>query len=369
MTSLGDSAVVNKLECIDLNAKNFNPPLSGVLNPLASDLDCNGAGGPYSLSNINNLKTDTITFTTINGAPIGSGTLDNPLLFDLNGNGVGGPYSFEGIGVGGCISVTATGAVGCKGIDATSGTYTTNTLTTTGEATNTGTITSTGQIIANNNCLFKNSYIINGNKTIATLNTDKSVNCDNIPSAFLVFPTTTPVKNTFNGLLTIAGDLLDSGKVSDVDLNVTGNITTTGNLLLNAGDPQRAVITCEQLQLPIIDTLGTTGSPLDLSAVEGGNIDLLEGGKGVVYAFSTFGPAYSITFSVVSTITNPLENGSVQVQSQIYNGTGALTPALTSVEIQATTSNKFKVSCFYDGPSQSTNAHRVSVIYTQDRQS
>jgi hypothetical protein len=370
MTSLGKSAIVDKLDCINLNAKNFNPPLTGVLNPLASDLNCNGAGGPYSLNNIKNLKTNNITFTTINGAPIGSGTLDNPLLFDLDGNGAGGPYSFENIGVGECATVTATGGVTCNGLDATSGTYSTTQLTTTDNSIK-GAVTVTGLIKANGPTQFQNGFIVNGDKTLTgsqKLTVTGATECDNYTGS-LLFPTTAsfpPIPVTFGGLLSVGGDVEDSGKITDEDLEVNGDMSAT-NLLMNTNDQQRAILTTPSIELPIINALGTQAVPLDLSSSEGGTLDLGSGGKGVVYAWSgLFGPEYPITFTVQLSQSNPLQKGKVEISSQLYQTAGVLTPALTKYFVKAVTTNTFKVTTFYDAPSSATDTHRITVIYTPD---
>ena len=355
MTSLGKSASVGTITCKTLNAKTLNPPLSGVVNPLNADLSLGG----FDILGCKNMSCSQINFSTINGQPLGSGTLANPLISALDGNGAGGPYSFENIGVGECATLSASGTISCGSIDATSGTFTTTTLTTTNDGEITGATTATGPATTNQNSIVKEvGSTVNGNKIISGIT--KQNRTTTADSLSVVFDSNLS-DLTCSGLLTGSSCALSGG------LDITGSLNRGGVGSVGGNSTTQGTLTAGELQLPIIDSLGTIAAPLDLTGIEGGTLNLGSGGKGVVYAFSTIpSPNYPIIFTVQTTQDNPARVGMFKVQSQLYQvGVGPF-PNLRYFEIDTIGVNTVKISCFYDAPSSATTTHRVSVIYYPD---
>lgn len=357
MTSLGKSAYAGTITIGTLNATTLNPPLAGVLNPLQADLSLGG----NDILDSKNIKCSVLNFTTLNGLPIAAGTLANPLLVALDGNGAGGPYSFEDIGVGGCATLTATGVINCGSADATSGIFTTNTLTTTNDGTITGTTTATGLTTTNTNSIVKEvGSVVNGNRTITG-----ALSAQDITATSVINSGDSALKDlTTTGVLTC--DSLTEGV--GLGMNITGDITLGANALIGGNDPNKGLITAGSLQMPIIDSLGTSAVPLDLTGIAGGTLNLGVGGKGVVYAYTTNpGSTYPIQFFVQTSTTNPLRTGDLIVQSQLYQTDAAPPYAnFVSYEILTTAADTFRITCFYDAPTSATTTHRVSVIYIPD---
>jgi hypothetical protein len=357
MTSLGLSASVKNITIGTLNAKTLNPPLAGVLNPLEADLSIGG----NDILDAKNIKCSQLNFTTINGLPIAAGTLANPLLVALDGNGAGGPYSFENIGVGACATISASGAISCGSADATSGTFTTNTLTTTNNGSITGTTTATGLTTTNTNSIVKEvGSVVNGNRTITGAKTAKDITATSL---------TNNGDSTFKGLTT--SGVLNCDSVAEgagLGMNITGDITLTGNCLMGGNNPNKGLITAGSLQMPIVASLGTSAAPLDLTGIAGGTLNLGTGGKGVVYAYTTNpGSTYPIIFTIQTAVSDPLQKGNLIVESQLYQTDAAPPyPNFVSYQTQTTGPNTFLLNCFYDDPSSSTTTHRVSVIYIPD---
>ena len=352
MTSLGDTAYVGTITIGTLNANTLNPPLAGVLNPLQADLSIGG----NDILDAKNIKCSVLNFTTINGLPIASGTLANPLLAPLDGNGAGGPYSFENIGVGACATLTATNVISCGSADATSGTFTTNTLTTTNNGTITGTTTATGLTTANTNSIVKGS-VVNGNRTITGALSAQAINATSL---------TNSGDSTFEDLTT--SGLLNCDSVAEgggLGMTITGDITLGGNCLIG---PNLGLMTAGSLKMPIIDSLGTSAVPLDLTGIAGGTLNLGIGGKGVVYAYTTNpGSNYPIQFFVQTSTPNPLSTGDLIVESQLYQTDAAPPYAnFVSYDTRTTGPNTFRITCSYDAPTSTTTTHRVSVVYIPD---
>ena len=357
MTSLGNSAYVDTITIGTLNATTLNPPLTGVLNPLQADLSLGG----NDILDAKNIKCSQLNFTTINGQPIAAGTLANPLLAPLDGNGAGGPYSFEDIGVGACATTTASGAISCGSADATSGTFTTNTLTTTNNGTITGTTTATGLTTTNTNSIVKEvGSVVNGNRTITGAKTAQAITATSL---------TNNGDATFEDLTT--SGVLTCNQVAEgvgLGMNITGDITLAGNCLMGGNNPNKGLITAGLLKMPIVDSLGTSAIPLNLTGIAGGTLNLGTGGKGVVYAYTTNpGSTYPIQFSVQISTTDPLQKGDLIVQSQLYQ-TDAAPPYANFVSYETLTTgpNTFRITCFYDNPTSITTTHRVSVLYIPD---
>ena len=350
MTSLGKSAYVGTITIGTLNATTLNPPLVGVLNPLQADLSLGG----NDILDAKNIKCSVLNFTTLNGLPIAAGTLANPLLVALDGNGA----SIENIGVGACATTTASGAISCGSADATSGTFTTNTLTTTNNGTITGTTTATGLTTTNTNSIVKEGgSVVNGNRTITGALSAQAINATSL---------TNSGDSTFEDLTTSGVLTCDSvAEGVGLGMNITGDITLAGNCLMG---PNKGLINAGSLQMPIIDSLGTSAVPLNLTGIAGGTLNLGVGGKGVVYAYTTNpGSTYPIQFFVQTSTTNPLRTGDLIVQSQLYQ-TAAAPPYANFVayEILTTGPNTFRITCIYDAPTSATTTHRVSVVYIPD---
>lgn len=357
MTSLGKSASVGTITCKTLNAKTLNPPLSGVVNPLNADLSLGG----NDILGCKNMSCSQINFSTINGQPLGSGTLANPLISALDGNGAGGPYSFENIGVGECATLSSSGTISCGSIDATSGTFTTNTLTTSNNGEITGATTATGLATTNQNSIVKEAgSTVNGNKTTTgAINTQRTTTADSLSVVF----DTTLSDITCSGLLT--GSSVPA--LSTEDLDITGDMVVNTNAFIGGLTTTKGKLTTAELQMPIIGVLGSSAIPLDLTGIEGGTINLGNGGKGVCYAYSAIpSPNYPIIFTVQTTQENPARVGLFKVQSQLYQTGAGPFPNLVYSEIETTGLNTVKISCFYDAPSSATTTHRVSVIYYPD---
>jgi len=360
MTSLGISASVKNITIGTLNAKTLNPPLAGVLNPLQADLSL----GNNDILDSKNIKCSQLNFTTLNGQPIGAGTLANPLIAPLDGNGAGGPYSFEKIGVGSCATLTASGAINCKNADATSGTFSVNTLTTSNDGTIGGITSVTGLTTTNTNSIVKEvGSVVNGNRTITGALTSQDITASSINNTGV-----THLKDlNTTGLLT-CDSVADSGATTGQDLSITGDLTLGTNALIGGNSTNKGKVTAGSLTMPIISSLGTSAVPLDLTAIEGGTLNLGSGGKGVVYAYSTNpGSTYPIIFSVQTTISEPLKKGDLIVQSQLYQtAAGPPYPNLVLTQTAVISPTIFKVYCFYDAPTSTTTTHRVSVIYSPD---
>lgn len=361
MTSLGKDASVGTITCKVLNAGSFNPPLSGVVNPLNADLSIGG----NDIIGAKDIDCSQLNFTTINGNPIAGGTLANPLIAPLDGNGAGGPYSFEGIGVGQTITLTATNAISCNGIDATSGTFTTNTLTTSGDGTATGTTTATGLTTTQQSSIVKEAgSTVNGNKTINQKLTAQAITADSINAS-----STGTLPDLTTAFTLTCDSIADSGAIVGLPLSITGDLTLNGWASIGGNSSTFGKTTAGSLRTPITGSLGTDALPLDLTGIEGGTIDLGQfGGKAVVYAWtSNPGSNYPIIFSIKTTgRNNPLRVGNIQVQSQLYQTGAGPFPNLVRYEVDSTGTDTFKITCNYDAPSSATNTHRVSVFYSPD---
>lgn len=364
MTSLGNEAIVGEITIGILNAKILNPPLAGVSNPLSADLSI----GNNDIIGCKNLKCSQLNFTTLNGAVIGSGTLANPLLVALDGNGAGGPYSFEDIGVGGCATLTATSAITCGSADATSGTFTTNTLTTTNDGAITGTTTATGAATTNQNSIVKEQgQSVSGNKTISGAlgaNGTTATTLTNTGIGTLKDLTTT-------GLLT-CDSITDSGAaaVPPQVFTITGDLTTTSvpiGMDIGGNSATKGQITAGSFQQPIVASAGTAAVPLDLTGIVGPTLNLGDGGKGVVYAFSINpSPTFPIVFNIQMNQTDPLKKGTLIGQTQVYQDTGGTIPSFEFFEIESTGASTYQMTFSYDAPSSATTTHRISVIYMPD---
>jgi hypothetical protein len=357
MASLTDSAVVGTLNAFKISANEYDPPLTGVINPLNANLSI----GNNNIVNANNVSCSNLIFATLNGAPVGGGTVANPLVVALDGNGPGGPYSFENIGVGACATLTAGGNISAGILDATTGTITCTGMTVQQNAAVKDMTTVSNLTTASGNSAFTGITNIVGNGNITQNFTGGDLTVNNINGGSITCSGDT---NINGGVLTCT-TIADSGALSGVDMTTTGDLSATDNLFLSGGGGN---LTANALQAPIHNSLGTPAAPLNALGVNVGTISMGENnGKGVVYAYAAApGPNYPIEFDLSFTNDNPIDNGTLEISGQLYQNGGGPAPNYVKAIVFPLTATTVRVITHFDGPSSATTTNRINVNYIAD---
>ncbi len=248
MTSLTNDAYVGTLNADTVNYTTLNPSGGGVApitNPMTSDLDCDGAGGPYSITNANNITCVNIDFTTSTPA-IPTGFVANPMTEELKGGG----QNFVNVNDIGCATLTASGLVSGAGITSTGGASTT-TLSVSGDTTIGGALTMTGGFTANGGMTINGNETVNGPCTVTGTLQSGPLNCTAL--------TTTAGPNTLGGATTVSGVINANGGIS-----VVGNYASGGNMACTGNGTIGGYMNCRSLIMQNTG-LGSYSIPIELS--------------------------------------------------------------------------------------------------------
>tara|TARA_R110002126_G_scaffold45189_1_gene128453 strand:+ start:626 stop:1666 length:1041 start_codon:yes stop_codon:yes gene_type:complete len=346
MTSLTNDAYVGTLTADVVNYTTLNPTggsVAPITNPMTSDLDCDGAGGPYSITNADNITCNNIDFTT-SVPPIPTGFVANPMTEELKGGG----QNFTNVNDIGCASLTATGLVSGVGITSTAG-ATATTLSVSGDTTIGGALTMTGGFTANG------GIVVNGNETInGPSTTTGTLGCAGLTCAGL---TATAGPNTLNGSTTINGQMNANGGIAVVgnyagggSIGATGNATINGNLL------------CGRLIMGSTN-LGSFATPVDLSGATP-TINITNKSKGSITCYNA--SAVYPVIKVETGITNASKSGSLIVSVSQLSSTG-LPQTLTQTRIEdGTPQTELNVYITMASGTTAGNPIRVNVMYIAD---
>jgi hypothetical protein len=317
MTSLGASATVGTLKANKIFYTQLTPSGGGVApisNPMTSDLDCNGAGGPYDITNANNITCNNINFTT-SIPPIPTGFVNNPLDAELKGGG----QNFTNINDIGCNSLTASGLVQCVSLTA-AGPMLGAVLTVNGNTNINGALTATGGITSNGGLTVNGDTNINGAAVLTgTLGVGGQLTCNTI--------TTNTGPNNISGGLTTNGALNAFGGIS-----ATGNIASGGSIGATGNATFGGYVRARQLQLEPAGTAGALdpNTPYDLA---GATLNVVMGTKSKARVYCFYGVAgTAVALPVIkfaTGIANILQNASVFVSVQQAKVGG------TSIELES----------------------------------
>ena len=346
MASLTNDAFVGTLTAEVVNYTTLNPSggtTAPITNPMTSDLDCDGAGGPYSITNADNITCNNIDFTT-SVPPIPTGFVANPMTEELKGGG----QNFTNVNDIGCVSLTATGLVSGVGITSTAGVSGT-TLSVSGDTTIGGSLTMTGGFTANG------GIVVNGNETInGPSTTTGTLSCAGLTCAGL---TSTAGPNTLGGSTTINGAMNANGGLGVVgnyagggDIGATGNATINGFLL------------CGRLIMGSTN-LGSYTTPIDLTGPSQ-IINITNKSKGSITCWSATA-AYPL-FKVETGVANASKNGMLIVSVAQLNSGGAA-QTLNEVRItDGTPQTELWVNVIMNAATTPSNPVRINVMYVAD---
>jgi len=303
-SSLGRDAYVGILNADTVNYTTLNPTGGGVApitNPMTSDLDCDGAGGPYSITNADNITCVNIDFTTSN-PPIPTGFVNNPMTEELEGGG----QNFVNVNDIGCNSLTASGLVQGVGITSTGGVSAT-TLSVSGDTTIGGSLLMDGGFTANGGLTINGNETVNGPSTITgTLGVGGVLTCAGLVA------TTGP--NSVGGSLTVSGPINANG-----GLAVVGNYVGGGGISATGNGSIGGYLNCNQLIMSSTN-LGSYAIPIDLSGPTQ-TINITNRSKGSITCYS--GTATFPVIKVETGVANASKNGSLFVSVAQLNSVGA----------------------------------------------
>jgi len=344
MTSLTNDAYVGTLNAEVVNYTTLNPSGGGaapITNPMTSDLDCDGAGGPYSITNANNISCVNIDFTT-SVPPIPTGFVNNPMTEELEGNG----QNFTNVNDIGCDSLTASGLVSGVGITSTAGASAT-TLSVSGDTTIGGALTMTGGFTANGGIVVNGNETINGPSTTTGTLGCGAITCVGINS--------TAGPNTLAGATTITNAVNANGGIS-----VTGNYAGGGSIGLTGNGTIGGYVSCNQLIMGSTN-LGSFDFPVDMSGPTQ-TINITNKSKGSITCWSATA-AYPV-FKVETGVANASKSGMLIVGVTAPGGTGQ---TLTETRITDGTPNT-ELSVYITMVLGTTagNPIRINVMYVAD---
>ena len=346
MSSLTNDAYVGTLTAEVVNYTTLNPAggtTAPITNPMTSDLDCDGAGGPYSITNADNITCNNINFTT-SVPPIPTGFVANPMTEELQGGG----QNFTNVNDIGCASLTATGLVSGVGITSTAGASAT-TLSVSGDTTIGGALTMNGGFTANG------GIVVNGNETInGPSTTTGSLSCAGLTCVGL---TSTAGPNTLNGSSTISGAMNANGGIAVVgNYAGGGDIGSTGNATING------LLKCGRLIMGSTN-LGSYSTPIDLSGPTQ-TINITNKSKGSITCWSATA-AYPV-IKVETGVANASKNGMLIV-SVAHLNSGGVGQTLDKVRItDGTPQTELSVYITMAAGTNAGNPVRVNVMYVAD---
>ena len=346
MTSLTNDAYVGTLNANVVNYTTLNPTGGGVApitNPMTSDLDCDGAGGPYSITNANNITCVNIDFTT-SVPPIPTGFVANPMTEELKG----GNQNFTNVNDIGCATLTATGAVSAVGITSTGGALAT-TLSVLGNTTIGGALTMTGGFTANGGMVINGNETVNGPSTTTGILSCGVLTCNGL--------TTTAGPNTLVGSTTTTDVINANGGIS-----VVGDYAGGGSLALQGNGTVGGYVQCNQLIMGSTN-LNSFANPYNMGGFTP-TIDITNKSKGSItcYNASAAYPAILVNTGVA----NASKNGTLIVSvSQLT--TGGASQTLTQTQIRDETPNtNMSVFITMTTGTGAGNPIRVNVLYIED---
>jgi len=348
MTSLTNEAYVGTLYADKVNYTTLNPSGGGVApisNPMTSDLDCDGAGGPYSITNAQNITAVNVDFTTSTPA-IPTGFVNNPMTEELKGGG----QNFTNVNDVGCASLTATGLVSGVGITSTAGVSAT-TLSVSGNTTIGGALVMTGGFTANGGLTINGNETINGPATITGTLGCGALTCSSLSA--------TAGPNTLGGATTINNVMNANG-----GLSVVGNYTGGGSLNMTGNAIISGSMRCNQLIMASTN-LGSYAIPVDLSAATP-TINITGKSKGSITCFNAASATYPV-IKIETGIANASKNGSMFVSVAQLNSAAGTNQTLLKYRLEdGTPQTEINLFCTMAGATPSGNPVRVNVMYIPD---
>jgi len=348
MSSLTNDAYVGTLNADTVNYTTLNPSGGGVApitNPMTSDLNCDGAGGPYSITNANNITCVNIDFTT-SVPPIPTGFVNNPMTEELKGNG----QNFTNVNDIGCASLTATGLVQGVGITSTGGASAT-TLSVSGNTTIGGALGMSGGFTANGGMTINGNETVNGPSTITGTLQCGPLSCTSL--------STTAGPNTLGGATTVSGVVNANGGIS-----VVGNYAGGGNLALTGNGTIGDYMNCRSLIMQNTG-LGTYSSPIDLSGATQ-TINIIGKSKGSITCYNA-GSAVLPVIKVETGVTNASKNGSMFVSVAQLNSSAGTGQTMDKYRIEdGTPQTELNVYVTMVGVVPAGNPIRINVLYIPD---
>ena len=346
MTSLTNDAYVGTLTAEVVNYTTLNPAggsTAPINNPMTSDLDCDGAGGPYSITNANNITCNNIDFTT-SVPPIPTGFVANPMTEEL----LGGGQNFTNVNDIGCVSLTATGLVSSVGITSTAGVSAT-TLSVSGNTTIGGALTMTNGFTANGGIVVNGNENVNGPSTTTGTLGCAGLNCVGL--------TSTAGPNVLNGSTTINGAMNANGVLAVVgNYAGGGSLGAIGNAVING------YLLCDRLIMGSTN-LGSYATPINLSGPTQ-TINITNKSKGSIVCYSS--TAVYPVIKVETGVANASKSGSLIVSVSQLNSAGA-SQTLTQTRIEdGTPQTELNVYITMFSGTTAGNPVRINVMYIAD---
>ena len=346
MTSLTNDAYVGTLNAEVVNYTTLNPTggsVAPITNPMTSDLDCDGAGGPYSITNADNITCNNIDFTT-SVPPIPTGFVANPMTEELKG----GNQNFTNVNDIGCATLTATGAVSAVGITSTGGALAT-TLSVLGNTTIGGSLTMTGGFTANGGIVVNGNETINGPSTTTGILSCGVLTCNGL--------TATAGPNTLVGSTTCTDKINANGGIS-----VVGDYAGGGSLALQGNGTIAGYLQCNQLIMGSTN-LNSFANPYNMGGLTP-TINITGKSKGSITCYSSTA-AYN-AIDIETGVANASKNGTLIVSVSQLNSGGA-SQTLTQTQIRdGTPQTKLSVFITMASSTGAANPIRVNVLYIAD---